>query len=88
MLEKSSKIGHSIGEKKSIFRKKDSGREAKNWAKKGGPSCTNLRIESIDFVPEPGMANHGHAFWRNRPPPTLEQNPNTDPKTPYMHTRS
>ena len=52
MLEKSSKIGHSIGEKKSIFRKKDTRREAKIWAKKGGPSSPYPRVESYDFVPE------------------------------------
>ena len=44
MLEKSSKFGHSIGEKKSVFRKKDSRRETKIWPKMGGTSARLYKL--------------------------------------------
>ncbi len=84
--KKSPKIDHNNREKKSIFRKKDARRETNIWAKKGGPSCTNPRVVSIDFVPEWRIVTDRGPSWRKRPSPTDVQNPSNGSKRPYTHT--
>ena len=98
MHKKSPKFSHNIGEKKSMFRKKDDRQETNIWAQKGGPSAHYPQVVSIDLAAGPFMAIHGDSwwsmvihgdsFWRKRPSPTLEQNPNTDPKPPYTRPRA